>query len=167
MNSRLASNIIRFIVLLLVQVAICSNINLFGYINPFIYILFILLFPVKNNRLVFLLAAFALGLLVDVFLNSSGVHAGASVLLAFARPVFLKSAFGALYDHQNLKFGSLDIGALLTYISMCTILHHFTVYNLEIFNVSQILLILKKTLFSSIFTILLSFIIILLFKTRK
>lgn len=167
MNNSLALNSIRFIVLLLAQVTICSNINLFGYVNPFIYIIFILLYPVKTNRLIFLILAFNLGLLIDMFLDSGGVHAAASVLLAFARPAFLKNAFDTLYDHQNLKFGTTDIGVLLTYITLATLFHHFAVFNLEIFNISQILLILKKTLFSSIFTIILSFLLILLFKKRK
>lgn len=167
MNSSLASNTIRFIVLLLAQVTICSNINLLGYINPFIYIIFIFLYPVKTNRLIFLILAFNLGLLVDMFLDSGGVHAAASVLLAFSRPVFLKNAYGTLYDNQTLKLGNSEFGALFTYISLSTLFHHFALFNLEIFNISQILLILKKTLFSSIFTILLSFLLILLFKTRK
>ncbi|WP_299113206.1 rod shape-determining protein MreD [uncultured Winogradskyella sp.] len=167
MNSSLASNIIRFIVLLLVQVTICNNINLLGYINPYIYVIFILLFPVKNNRLLFLVLAFNLGLLVDMFLDSGGVHAGASVFLAFARPVFLKYAFGTLYDHQTLKFGNSEIGALIMYVSGCVILHHLILFYLEIFNISQIILLLKKALFSSIFTVSLSLLLILLFKPRK
>ncbi|MFD1063228.1 rod shape-determining protein MreD [Winogradskyella litorisediminis] len=167
MNNKVTLNIVRFVVLLIAQVTICSNINLFGYVNPFIYIIFILIYPVKTNRMLFLLLAFNLGLLVDMFLDSGGVHAASSVLLAFARPVFLKNAYGTLYDHQTLKFGNSEIGALITYISTAILFHHFAVFNLEIFNISQILLILKKTLFSSIFTIILSFLLILLFKTRK
>lgn len=167
MSNSLSINIIRFILFLLIQVTICSNINLFGYINPFIYIIFILLFPVNNNRLLFLICAFNLGLLVDMFLDSGGVHAGASVLLAYARPLFLKYAFGTLYNHQNLKFGNSEIGALIMYVSGCTIFHHLTLFSLEFFNISQILLILKKALFSSIFTVFLGLIIILLFKPRK
>lgn len=167
MNSSLASNTIRFIVLLLAQVTICSNINLFGYVNPFIYIIFIFLYPVQSNRLIFLILAFNLGLFVDMFLDSGGVHAAASVLLAFARPLFLKNAYGTLYDNQTLKFSNSELGALFSYISLSTLFHHFALFNLEIFNISQILLILKKTLFSSIFTIFLSFLLILLFKTRK
>ncbi|RZN82411.1 MAG: rod shape-determining protein MreD [Winogradskyella sp.] len=167
MNNSLASNIIRFIVLLLAQVTICNNINLLGYINPYIYIIFILLFPVKNNRLLFLVLVFNLGLIVDMFMDSGGIHAGASVFLAFARPVFLKYAFGTMYDHQNLKFGNSDIGALIMYVSGCVIFHHLILFYLEIFNISQIILLLKKALFSSIFTVALSLLLILLFKPRK
>ncbi|MBT8244511.1 MAG: rod shape-determining protein MreD [Winogradskyella sp.] len=167
MNNSLASNIIRFIVLLLVQVTICSNINLFGYINPFIYIIFILLFPVNNNRLLFLVIAFSLGLFIDVFLDSGGVHAAASVFLAYARPLFLKYVFGTLYNNQTIKFSKLQLNELVIYVSFMTLFHHFLVFNLEIFNISQILLVLKKTLISSLLTAVLSILIILLFKSHK
>ena len=50
MNSVISSNIVRFFVLILIQVLICNHINFLGYINPYIYILFVILFPVKNNR---------------------------------------------------------------------------------------------------------------------
>ena len=167
MNSALTSNIIRFFVLLIVQVTICNNINFLGYINPYIYIIFILLYPVKTNRLLFLLIAFNLGLLVDMFMDSGGVHAGASVVLAFVRPVFLKYAFGTLYEHQILKFGSLQLNELVIYVACMTLFHHFVVFNLEIFNIFQILLILKKTLVFSLFTSVLSVLLILLFRARK
>lgn len=153
--------------LLLVQVAICNNINFLGYINPYIYIIFIFLFPVRDNRLVLLLVSFILGMLVDLFSDSGGVHAAASVCLAYSRPILLKTSFGMLYEHQTIKFSNTEIGSLFTYIIIGTVLHHFILFSLEIFNISKILLILKKTLFSSIFTILLSVLIIILFSRNR
>lgn len=167
MNSILSANIIRFVVLLLVQVVICNNINFLGYINPYIYIIFIFLFPIKEDRLVLLLVSFVLGMLVDLFSDSGGVHAAAAVFLAYSRPVLLKTSFGMLYEHQSVKFSNTEIGSLITYVTFGTLIHHFILFSLEIFNISNILLILKKTLFSSIFTILLSVLIIILFSRNK
>ena len=167
MNNILASNITRFFALLLAQVGICNNINFLGYINPYIYIIFILLYPTKANRLLFLLLAFNLGLLVDIFMDSGGVHAGASVVLVFVRPVFLKYAFGTLYEHQTLKFQSLQLNEMIIYISLMTFFHHFILFNLEIFNILQILLILKNTLVFSVFTSVVSILLIILFRARK
>lgn len=167
MNSIVASNSIRFIVLLLVQVVLCNNINFFGYINPYIYIIFIFLFPIRDNRMVFLLTSFILGMLVDMFSDSGGVHAAASVCLAYTRPILLKTSFGMLYEHQSVKFSNTEIGSLITYVTFGTLIHHFILFSLEIFNVSEILLILKKTLFSSIFTIILSILIIILFSRNR
>ncbi|WP_339753022.1 rod shape-determining protein MreD [uncultured Winogradskyella sp.] len=167
MNNVVGINIIRFIALLLVQVVLGNNINFLGYINPYIYIIFIFLFPIRDNRLVFLLVSFALGMLVDIFSDSGGVHAAASVFLAYTRPILLKTSFGMLYEHQSIKFGNTEIGSLVTYITFGTVLHHFILFSLEIFNISSILLILKKTLFSSIFTIILSVLIIILFSQNR
>lgn len=167
MNSTQGKNILSFIVLILVQVAICNNINFLGYINPYIYIIFIFIFPIRDNILILLLVSFFLGLMVDLFSDSGGVHAAAAVCLAYARPIILKSSFGMLYEHQTVKFSSTEISSLITYITIGTLLHHLVLFSLEIFNISNILLILKKTFFSSIFTILLSFIIIILFSQNR
>ncbi len=108
-----------------------------------------------------------LGMLVDMFSDSGGVHAAASVLIAYARPVALKSAFGMLYEHQTIKFNNSEFGSLLGYVTMMTLIHHIMLFSLEIFNVSKILLILQKALFSSIFTILLSILLIILFSRNR
>ena len=106
-------------------------------------------------------------MLVDMFLDSGGVHAAASVVLAYARPVFLKTSFGMLYEHQSIKFSNTELGSLITYITLGTFTHHLILFSLEVFNISDILLILKKTLFSSIFTIILCILIIVLFSRNK
>ena len=167
MNSVIGANIVRFVILLLLQVVICNNINFFGYINPYIYIIFIFLYPVKEDRLILLLVSFMLGMFVDMFSDSGGVHAAAAVCLAYARPILLKSSFGMLYEHQSIKFTNTEIGSLISYVTFGTILHHIILFSLEIFNITDILLILKKTLFSSIFTIILSVLIIILFSRNR
>ena len=167
MNSLRLNIALRFIVLVLLQVLIFSHINFLGYINPYIYLLFIFLYPANNNRVVFLILAFFLGLSVDLFLDSGGVHAAACVFTAYIRPVVLKFSFGMLYEHQTIKYGNAEVGSLLGYISILTLAHHFMLFLLEIFNMSQILLVLQKTLFSGIFTIILGLLLILLFSGKK
>jgi rod shape-determining protein MreD len=167
MNNTISLNIMRFILLVLVQALILNNINFLGYINPYVYILFIMLYPVKNNRMVFIFLGFFLGLSTDLFLDSGGVHATSSVLIAYARPVFLKFAFGTSYEHQSLKFGQTEFGQRLTYFLIIIVIHHLLLFSLEVFNTSKIILILKKTLFSSIFTLILSLILTTLFSSSK
>ena len=167
MNSVFGINSIRFVVLLLVQVIVCSNINFIGYINPYIYIIFIFLFPIREDRSILLLTSFLLGMSVDMFLDSGGIHAAASVFLAYARPVLLKTSFGMLYEHQSIKFSNTEVGSLITYVTFGTLIHHLIMFSLEVFNISGIILILKKTLFSSIFTIILCILIIILFSRNK
>ncbi|MCF6294900.1 MAG: rod shape-determining protein MreD [Flavobacteriaceae bacterium] len=167
MNNIISTNIARFIVLVLVQVLVLNNINFLGYINPYIYILFIILFPIKNNRLLFILLSFLLGLTIDLFLDSGGVNAAACVTIAYIRPVILKFVFGTIYEHQTVKFNNTELGQRLTYFSIITVIHHLILFSLEVFNTTKILLILKKTLFSSIFTIILCVLITILFSRKN
>lgn len=166
MNSVISSNIIRFFVLVLIQVLICNHINFLGYINPYIYIIFIILFPVKNNRTLFIFLSFLLGLTIDVFLDSGGVHAAACVLIAYVRPVILKFSFGMQYEHQTMRFNAVEFGSKLTYFTILIIIHHLVLFYLEIFSLSKIILVLQKTLFSGIFTILLCVLITIIFSRK-
>lgn len=167
MNSIFSIHTIRFVALVFVQVLIFNHINFMGYINPYIYILFIVLFPVSNNRVILIMLSFLLGITIDMFLDTGGIHAGASVFIAYIRPVVLKSSFGMIYEHQTMKFNAVDFGSKLTYFTLLTVLHHIVLFSLEIFSISKILLILQKTLFSSIFTILLSVVITIIFSRKS
>ena len=167
MTTLIPINTIRFIVLLLAQVILFNHVNFLSYINPYIYILFIAFYPVKNNRILFMLASFFIGVCVDMFLDSGGIHAASSVTIAYARPVILKFTFGVIYENQKIKFNALDLGSKLVYISLLVLIHHFVLFYLEIFSVSKILIVLKKTLFSGIFTIFLSIIFTVIFSRRN
>lgn len=166
MNSVISLNGIRFLVLVLVQVLICNHINFMGYINPYIYILFIILYPTKNNRSLFIFLSFLLGLTIDLFSDSGGIHAAASVFIAYARPLILRSSFGVQYENYAIKFDNVEFGSKISYITFLTIMHHIIFFSLEIFSASKIILVLQKTLFSSIFTILLSILITIIFSRK-
>ncbi|MGA1226400.1 MAG: rod shape-determining protein MreD [Tamlana sp.] len=166
MNSFFSVHTIRFIALVFAQVLIFNHINFMGYINPYPYILFIALFPVKNNRIVLILLSFLIGISIDLFLDTGGIHAGASVFIAYVRPLILKFSFGTIYEYQSIKFNTVDFGAKLTYFTFLAIMHHLVLFSLEIFSVSKIILVLQKTLFSSIFTILLSISITIIFSRK-
>ncbi len=167
MNSLNINSILRFFVLIIVQALIFNNVNFLGYINPFPYILFILLFPVNTDRSLFIFLSFMLGLFVDIFSDSGGVHAAACVTIAFIRPPVLKFAFGMIYEHQNIKFNNTEFGNRVIYFLILIITHHLILFTLEIFSLSSILLVLKKTLFSSAFPLILCILFSVLFSNRK
>lgn len=166
MNNTVLVHITRFISLVFLQVVLFNNINFLGYINPFVYIMFIALFPVKNNRFIIIFLSFFLGLAIDLFSDTGGIHAAACVFIAYIRPVILKFSFGVIYEHQTIKFNTVEFGEKLTYLTILTFLHHFMLFFLEMFSVSKIILVLQKTLFSSIFTILLILIITIIFSKK-
>jgi len=167
MNSAILFNIVRFVLLIAAQVVIFNNIDLFGFINPFPYILFILLYPVNSNRAGLLVASFFLGLTIDMFENSGGVHAAACLILANLRPTFFKFAFGLSYEYQTIKINDKLSPERFTFIFISIITHHLVLYLLEFFKFSFILDALWRTILSTIFTLLSSIIIIYLFKPSK
>lgn len=167
MNSKLFSNIIRFVVLVLLQVLVLSNINFLGYVNPYLYVLFIVLLPFDLAQWKVILWAFLIGLTVDMFEDSGGIQAAACLVAAYLRPLILRFAYGISYDHQNIKFYKTPFAQRLAYVCLMVLVHHIILFFLTFFNFSHIILILKNTLFSSIFTILLILIVTTLFKRGK
>jgi len=167
MNSTLLLNISRFILLLAVQIAIFNNMNFMGYIIPLPYILFIILYPVNGNRSGLLLASFLLGLTMDLFSNSGGIHATACLVLAYMRPTLFKFSFGVSYEYQTIKLNDVLTPERFSFIMMSVIIHHITLFILEAFQVSFFWDILLRTVLSTVFTIISCIIIIYLIKPNK
>ena len=158
MNNRtLIINIARFIGLILIQGLILNNILVAGYINPQLYILFILLLPFETPKWLLLISAFFIGILVGLFTNSSGAHAAASTLIAFIRPSLIKS----LTPKRELEAGvnpgihNISFRWFFFYSLVLISIHHFSLFFLEAFSFNNSL----QTLLVSIGTIACSFIL--------
>ena len=167
MTNTIINNILRFLALLFFQVALFNKINFLGFVNPYPYILFILLYPSEGSKSTLMTFSFLLGLLLDMFLNSGGVHAAASVILAYYRPVFFKFSFGLSYEYQTVKMLGRLTTERFTFLVITILFHHFLVFLLEAFSFSLILDVGIKTLSSMVFTLLLCILIIYLFKPVK
>lgn len=167
MNSVIVLNIFRFVFLILLQVLLLNNINFLGYINPYLYILFIILYPFNANQTLFLFLSFLLGLGVDLFEDSGGINAAACLVAAYIRPVILRFSFGVSYDYQTIKFSNTPMGSRISYVAILVFTHHFILFLLEYFNFAHLLLVLKKTLFSGVFTLLLIFLTLALFNRKS
>ena len=102
-NNEVLTNIIRFLGLIFLQVFLLNNINLGGYINPYLYIIFIILFPLDGNKGLLIFLSFLLGLSVDIFEDSGGIHAAACAFIAYIRPVVLKYSFGVSYEYNSIN----------------------------------------------------------------
>jgi len=167
MNSALFSNILRFILLLAVQIIIFNNINFMGFVSPFPYILFIILYPVNGNKSGLLFASFLLGLIMDMFSNSGGIHTTACIILAYFRPIIFKFSFGLSYEYQTVKLNDVLTPERFSFILLSVAIHHFTLFVLEAFQFSFFWDILVRTLLSTLFTIIICIIIIYLIKPNK
>ena len=167
MNSTLLVNISRFILLLAVQIIIFNNMGFLGFIMPLPYILFIILYPVNGNKSGLLIASFLLGLMMDVFSNSGGIHTTACLVLAFVRPSIFKFSFGVSYEYQTIKLNDVLTPERFSFILISVVIHHFTLFILEAFQISFFLDILLRAFLSTIFTVISCIIIIYLIKPNK
>lgn len=167
MNSAVLYNIARFILLLAAQILIFNNMDFLGYINPYPYILFIILYPVNGNKIGLLLSSFMLGLILDMFCNSGGVHAAASIILAYYRPYIFKFSFGLSYEYQTVKLNDTLTPERFSFLLIAVVLHHFVLFLLEVFRLNFIFEIILKTVVSTIFTLLMCILIIYLIKPSR
>ena len=143
-----------FTVLVLVQALIFNHIRFNGYVNPYIYILFILLLPIDIHGWLLLILAFILGLTVDVFLDTMGMHAAATVFLAFLRPGVIR-LISVRYDFEPGTIPSISNQGLrwiMTYSLLLIFAHHLLLFFVEIFRFSEFFLTLQRVIFSSFFS---------------
>ena len=171
MNNFILKHIIRFIVLITIQILVMNNVLFMGYINPFIYILFLLLLPLDTSRWLILILAFCLGISVDAFQNTMGLHAFSCVLIAYCRQPILNFLLPQLKNKKqnNLEFSLQEFGLQrgLIYTGSLVFIHHFSLFILEAFQL-ELIRILLRTLGSSIVSIILLIIIqYLLYKEIK
>lgn len=151
----LLQNILRFVLLVLIQVLALNNIQFLGFLNPYIYILFILSLPVRLPSWATLLLAFVLGLTIDAFSNTMGMHAFAAVLVAFLRNSIIK-LFIAIDEGNNPSpsFYTFGVGAYVKYVVAMVVIHHIALFLLEAFSFHHFWIILLKIILSSALTTL-------------
>lgn len=160
--------VIKLILLLFFQVLILNKINLFGYINPYLYILFVFVYPVSKNRFPLLFFAFVYGLLIDIFSDSGGIHAFSLLFIAYIRILFIKTFFQksdadlALFNLKSEPFGKV-----FNYVVILTVIHHFILFSLANFSFRNFSDVLLNTLFSSVFTLILYFLGTFIFSRKS
>jgi hypothetical protein len=150
-------NIIRFVLLLGFQVLIINNLQFGGYIYPAVYVYFILLLPFETAGWLLLLSSFAMGLSVDFFSNTLGLNATASVFMAFCRPGVLKLLESKREYEPGIQPGIKDLGFswFFFYTLILVVLHHTSLFFLEVFSFSEVRQTLYRIGISSITTIVL------------
>ena len=159
MNS-IVKYVLQFIVLILLQVLVVDQISL-GYASQFIipsvYFLFVLMLPLTVSNGALMLVAFFIGMMVDVFKSTPGMHASTMVLLGYFRPYLLKfieprEGFDVL---KTPSIYSMRKSVYLGYLSLASIVFHLWYFTLEVMRFSDFHIILLKTLCSSIISVLL------------
>ena len=168
MNNYILKNITLFISLVLVQVLILNNISLFGYLTPYIYILFVFLYPLRKNKGNFLFLSFLLGLSIDFFSNSGGINAAATLFIAYIRlPLLTKILNKYDLDYQSFTIQSASYLKSFTLILILTTIHHFILFSLEYFSFNDFGYLITKIFFNSILSSIAIFIIVFLLSKKK
>lgn len=158
--NRTLLNIIRFIVLVVAQVLIVNHIRLGGYVHPYIYLIFVMLLPINMPGWQLLLSGFGIGLVIDLFMGTMGMHAGATTLMAFCRPGIIRLVSGS-QKFENIKepnVSQLGFPWFLRYTLCMVFVHNFTLFMLEGFSfhlIGQALLRILISVPVSLFLILL------------
>ncbi len=155
--------------LVLLQVFLLKNITLYNLATPYLYILFVLLLPFETPNILLFALSFILGLTIDAFYDTPGLHAAACTLLALVRVLFIsitvqKDGFD---NEPEPTLSIMGFRWFFTYALILTLFHHFFLFNLEVFRLSEIDYTLVRFLLSTVFTVFLMLVSGLLFFRKK
>jgi hypothetical protein len=156
----MAKDILKYIgllsLLLILQLVIFNNIQISGFINPYIYILFILLLPYETPGWLLLILGFLTGLIVDTFMNTFGVHSSATLFMAFMRPYVLNILIDR-NDSGQKGTPSLQLngfGWVIRYTLVLVFAHHLFLFFIEVLSFSNFFLTILRVILSTIVTTL-------------
>ena len=108
-----------------------------------------------------------MGILLDMFSNSGGIHALASVTLAYYRPALFKFAFGLSYEYQTVKIADKISPERITLLLLALFIHHFILFFFEFLRIDLFFDVLIRTVLSTAFTFVISLLIIYIIKPNK
>ena len=133
--SDLLKNTIRFILFILVQVYLLHTIPpLHRFITPYLYFLFILWLPYRISRFSLMVVAFLLGITLDYFLKTPGLHAAPCVLIAYIRPFLINMLIpqeGVEQSYSAPSIVSMGWAPYSTFVLLLTLLHNSYLVFLE------------------------------------
>ena len=167
MNRDNLISILQFLLLLLLQSFLLNNINFFGFINPNLYLLFVIVYRLDGNSTYLIILSFILGILLDLLTQGSGGHTIASLTIAFLRSFIIRFSFGVNYDVPMGMIKGSPLSQRLLYVLLIIFIHHMVLYSVIYFNYGNIIAIIKNTLFTSLFTFILVYISLGLFKEKN
>ena len=161
-------NLLRLVLLLIIQAVLVSNLNLSPYLTPNIFPLFILLLPFSTPRWLLILIGFFSGLTLDVLMGTIGMNAAATLLVAYLRPFLINliTPKGTEFEQSPNIFAQ---GAtwFLIYLSIAVVIHHSFYLLIESGTFYNLLLLLVRVIFSSLLSLLFMFIALYLFSVKK
>ena len=102
-----------------------------------------------------------------MFLDSGGIHALARLVLAYYRPNIFKFTFGLSYEYQTIKINDNFTTERISFVALSVLLHHFVLYVVQLFKIGNFLNLSIELIIGTLFTALVSILIIHVFKPNK
>ena len=169
MINEVLKQLLRLLLIIFVQVLIVNNINLSPYVNPYIYILFIIMFRVNTPRWQSLVFGFLLGAIMDMFSGTEGIHMFASTLIGYLRPRFLALSLTKEDFESNIEPNIASKGFIwfFTYAASMIFVHHTALFFLEIYSTKEFFATMQRVLYSTAVTLLMILLAQFLFFTVK
>lgn len=163
----IVSTVLLFLLYLVLQIVLVRNLVLFDYAFCFVYIACILLLPNETSLTWLLLIAFVTGIVVDMFYNTLGMHAAATVLMAYCRPFIVRAQIDVPGIESRIEFSlkELGTGAFFRYVAILALIHHTALFFIEASSLSLIIPTLIRVIASTLFTTL--SIVLIQFFTRN
>ena len=136
MTRDLIKYIIQIPVYTLIQILILNEILFLSYINPYLYIIQIIVLPYKTPKWFLIIYAFFLGFSIDIFSGTLGMHSFASVLIAFCKNSIAKITIphNIVEQGDELIMQKIGVKSFLTYTFLITLIHLSTLFFLEHLN---------------------------------
>ena len=166
-------NIIRAFLLLLVQILILNFVKItwfsIPFIEVFVYPLIIFLLPLRIPATLLVLTGFTIGLIVDIFLNTPGVHSGAGAFTGLIRPYVINflTPRGGYKVNISPTIATINLRWFLLYAAIMVSLHCFAVSLIDIFQLKLLHYILIRTLLSAIISYVVIMIIMIVFDPKE
>ena len=134
--NKFTSNFLRFLILMLLQVFVFNYVQWFGFLNPFVYLLFLILLPLELPKSIQYLIAFATGFIIDAFFKTYGIQAFSCVLLMFLKPyiILILNGFKPLDSGVKPLPDVKDFNWILLYTFLLVFVHQISVTILETFQ---------------------------------
>lgn len=144
----------RYVLVMILQVLLFDQLQLLGVCHPYIYVLCLLMMPITLSHSADMIIGAVVGLIMDIFCNSMGIHTAACIFIMFIRPYLI----GAIVNdkdrlNEQISLRSLGMEALLRYVVILVVIHHLIVFLLAAWNWAHIGFVLVETLVSSLVTI--------------
>lgn len=168
--TKILVHLFRFFSVMAIQILILNNLNLHGFVNPYIYPLVFMLLPYELNSAWVVLIGFFSGLLLDNFTNTPGMHAATSATVCFFRPFLLyivRPPSGYEQGNTELTIAAKGVEWFIRYTLVFILFHHILYFSIEVWSFKFWNYTILKILFSAAMSIFLILLLNIIFKTKS